>query len=217
MPKHTRHDVTHPIDALFRALWTKAVGEAGYDKAEWKRLERVIVFHCYGGGDGKSTGCGECAREAGLSHLAGSNTGLCKGHAWDLRRRVNALDGIVEILASAGFVHEADGHASEGPSDSETAQVVQDLAGGWVDVHDRLPDRGVDVLVTWTVPGRDRQPVDTGSLVRAPMDWPSGQPRPSGPVGDVWLCGGTGGNGSRLVMPGAEVTHWRPLPAAPAD
>lgn len=29
-------------------LWTKAVGQEGYDKAEWKRLELLIHRTCLG-------------------------------------------------------------------------------------------------------------------------------------------------------------------------
>lgn len=39
---------THPADALFHRLWSKAVGSADYDKGEWQKLSKFIVEHCYG-------------------------------------------------------------------------------------------------------------------------------------------------------------------------
>lgn len=34
---------TNPeLNALFHRLWTKAVGQPGYDKAEWLKLEKLI-------------------------------------------------------------------------------------------------------------------------------------------------------------------------------
>jgi len=34
-------------DAIFHRLWTKAVGTHDYDKAEWKRLEKLVHLACY--------------------------------------------------------------------------------------------------------------------------------------------------------------------------
>ena len=31
------------LHAILHKLWTKAHGQAGYDKSEWKQLERLIL------------------------------------------------------------------------------------------------------------------------------------------------------------------------------
>jgi hypothetical protein len=40
--------ITHPTDALFLRLWSKAAGTESYDKAEWIELQRFVEAVLYG-------------------------------------------------------------------------------------------------------------------------------------------------------------------------
>jgi len=62
--------VSQSNDNLLHKLWTQAVGQPGYDKEEWKRMER-IVWGAVASAEG--CGCGKmvCASSAPLYRCSG--------------------------------------------------------------------------------------------------------------------------------------------------
>lgn len=94
---------THPADALFLRLWTKATVTDGYVKAEWQELQRFVEAQCYGAGAGEEPG----ARFVGF--VASSVDPVLRPTAWEEtpQGRVYVMGRDEVDAAVRGWIEEA--------------------------------------------------------------------------------------------------------------